>query len=87
MLYTDAQNGNQWRAGPCDVRASRLQIPAVPATELMNGLLITAAVSCEQIQTRKLLMTNVKFAFGAKQALWNFNDLTMQAYDGRGPAR
>jgi uncharacterized protein involved in outer membrane biogenesis len=84
VLYTDRQNGNQWRAGPCDVQASHLQVAAVQATELMNGLGITAAVSCEQIQTRKLLMTDVKFAIDAKQGLYEFRDIRMRAYNGHG---
>jgi hypothetical protein len=84
LLYTDRQNGNQWRAGPCDVQASQLQVAAVQATELMNGLGISAAVTCKQIQTRKLLMTDVKFALAAKQGLYEFRDIRMQAYDGQG---
>lgn len=84
VLYTDRQNGNQWRAGPCDVQSSRLQMAAAQAAELMNGLVITAVVSCEQIQTRRLLMTDVKFALDAKQALFEFRDIKMRAYEGRG---
>lgn|SRR5271165_2847892 len=84
VIYTDKQNGNQWRAGPCDVQASRIQMLAVRAAELTHGLVIAAAVSCEQIQTRKLLMTDVKFALDAKQASWEFRGITMRAYDGHG---
>ncbi len=84
LLYTDRQNGTQWHAGPCDVQASHLQVAAVQAAELMNGLGITATVSCEQIQTRKLLMTDVKFALDAKQGLYDFRDIRMRAYDGLG---
>ncbi len=84
VLYTDRQNGNQWRAGPCDVQASRLTMLDMPATDLMKGLVVTAKLSCRQIQTRKLLMTDVKFALEGKQSLFEFKDITMQAYQGHG---
>jgi uncharacterized protein involved in outer membrane biogenesis len=84
LLYTDKQNGNQWRAGPCNVQISHLQMSAAKTAEIMNNLVITAAVSCKQIQTRKFLMTDVMFTLDAKQALFDFKDITMRAYDGHG---
>lgn len=84
LLYTDKQNGNTWRAGPCDVEASHFQMPATTRAELSNSLLITATVSCKQIQTRKLTVADVKFTLDAKQGLFAFTRITMRAYDGQG---
>ena len=84
LHYTDKQNGNAWRAASCNVPAGRLQISAGKAADLINSLAITAAVSCNQIETRKLMMSDVKFTVDAKQGLFEFRDITMRAYDGRG---
>jgi AsmA protein len=84
LLFTDKQNGNTWRAGPCDIEASRFQMPAATGAELSNSLLITATVSCKQIQTRKLNVADVKFTLDAKQGLFAFTRITMRAYGGQG---
>jgi uncharacterized protein involved in outer membrane biogenesis len=84
LAYTDKQNGNEWRAGSCDLQSGRLQISAASTADLINSLVITGSVSCKQIQTRKLTMSDVKFKFDAKQGLFEFRDITMRAYDGHG---
>jgi AsmA protein len=84
LVYTDKQNGNEWRAESCDMQSGRLQISAAKAADLINSLAITGAASCKQIQTRKLALSDVKFTLDAKQGLFEFKDITMRAYDGRG---
>jgi uncharacterized protein involved in outer membrane biogenesis len=84
LVYTDKQNGNEWRAESCDMLSGRLQISAAQAADLINGLAITGAVSCKQIQTRKLTLSDVKLKLAAKHGLFDFRDITMRAYDGRG---
>ena len=84
LVYTDKQNGNQWRAGSCDMQSGRLQISAAQTADLINSLAITGAVSCKQIQTRKLTLSDVKLKLAAKHGLFEFSDITMRAYDGRG---
>jgi uncharacterized protein involved in outer membrane biogenesis len=84
LVYTDKQNGNEWRAESCDMQSGRLQIAAAKTADLINGLAITGAASCKKIQTRKLTLSDVKFKLDAKQGLFEFRDITMRAYDGRG---
>ena len=84
VVYTDRQNGNEWRAESCDMQSGRVQIAAAKTADLINGLAITGAASCKQIQTRKLSLSDVTFKLDAKQGLFEFKDITMRAYDGRG---
>ena len=84
LVYTDRQNGNEWRAESCDMQSGRLQISAAKTADLINSLAITGAASCKQIQTRKLALSDVTFKLDAKQGLFEFKDITMRAYDGRG---
>jgi uncharacterized protein involved in outer membrane biogenesis len=84
LVYTDKQNGNEWRAESCDMQPGRLQISAAKTADLMNSLAITGAVSCKQIQTRKLTLSDVKLKLAAKQGLFEFSDIAMRAYGGRG---
>jgi uncharacterized protein involved in outer membrane biogenesis len=84
LVYTDKQNGNEWRAESCDMPSGRWQISAAKTADLINSLAITGAASCKQIQTRKLALSDVKFKLDAKQGLFEFRDISMRAYDGRG---
>jgi uncharacterized protein involved in outer membrane biogenesis len=84
VTYTNKQNGNEWHAESCNMQSGRLQISAAKTADLINSLAITGAVSCKQIQTRKLTLSDVTFKLDAKQGLFEFADITMRAYDGRG---
>ncbi|MGA2778846.1 MAG: AsmA family protein [Steroidobacteraceae bacterium] len=82
--YTNQQNGNQWQAVSCDMQANHFQLATSGPGDLISQLELTAAVGCKRIETRKLIMDDVKFTLDSKQGLFAFKGITMQAYAGQG---
>jgi uncharacterized protein involved in outer membrane biogenesis len=86
FVYTNRQQGTSVHAGPCNVEARRLQLSGTEASELMKNLDLSASVSCEQIKTRDLPMSDVKFALESSKGVLEARKVTMRAFGGEGSA-
>src|SRR3984885_6309934 len=86
FIYTNRQEGTSVQAGPCDVQASDLRIAATSGADLMKHLSFSAQVSCEQIKTRVLPMSDVKFSAQCAKGVLETNNAVLRAFGGRGTA-
>ncbi|MFI4866564.1 MAG: AsmA family protein [Steroidobacterales bacterium] len=86
FVYTNRQQGTSVQAGPCDVEASDLRITATKGADLMKNLSFSAQVSCGQIKTRVLPMTDVKFSAQCAKGLLETKNAVLRAFGGHGTA-
>jgi uncharacterized protein involved in outer membrane biogenesis len=86
FAYTNRKEGSSVRAGPCDVEARQLRLAETKGGELMKSLSFSASVSCEQIKTRDLPMSDVKFAAESSKGVLEAKKITLLAFGGRGTA-
>ena len=85
FVYDNRQQGGV-QAGPCDVQASDLRISAGSGAELMKHLSFSAQVSCQQIKTRVLPMSEVKFTAQCTNGILEAKKITLRAFGGSGVA-
>ena len=83
LVYTDRNGEMAVHAGPCAVTAGRLQRSASSGGAI-NYLAATGELTCEQIRTRNLVMSDVKSAIDGNAGVFEFKPVTMQAYGGKG---
>jgi uncharacterized protein involved in outer membrane biogenesis len=86
FVYSNRQEGTSVQAGPCDVQASDLRITATKGADLMKNLSFSAKVACEQIKTRVLPMTDVKFSAQCAKGVLETKNAVLRAFGGRGTA-
>jgi uncharacterized protein involved in outer membrane biogenesis len=86
FVYTNRQEGSGVHAGPCNVEARRLRLSESKGGELMKSLSVSATVSCEQIKTKNLPMSDVKFAAESSKGVLEAKKITMRAFGGQGTA-
>jgi uncharacterized protein involved in outer membrane biogenesis len=86
FVYTNRQEGSSVHAGPCNLEASDLQLAPDKGADLMQALSFSAKVTCEQLKTKDLPMTDVAFSIGAAKGVLTTTDLTMHAFGGKGSA-
>jgi len=84
FIYTNRQEGGSVRAGGCNVRARDLRVAATRGGELMKNLSLSAQVSCEQITTRDLPMSDVEFAAESSKGVLEARKVTLRAFGGQG---
>jgi AsmA protein len=86
FVYTNRQEASSVHAGPCNVQVTDLRLAAIQGADLMQSMSLSAKVSCEQIKTRDLPMTDVEFAAQSAKAVLETRNLTMRAFGGKGSA-
>jgi uncharacterized protein involved in outer membrane biogenesis len=86
FVYSNRQEGSAVHAGPCNVQASDLRLEAIKGADLMQALGMSAKVTCEQVKTRDLPMTDVEFSVRAARGVLTTDNLTMHAFGGKGNA-
>jgi uncharacterized protein involved in outer membrane biogenesis len=86
FVYSNRQEGTSVQAGPCDVEASDLRIAATKGADLMKNLSFSARVSCEQIKTRVLPMTDVKFSAECAKGVLETKKVALRVFGGAGIA-
>lgn len=84
--YANREAGTSVHAGPCDVQAQRLRFSGTAGGDPMKGFGVSATVSCRQIRTRDLPMSDVRFALEASKGVLETRKLTMRAFGGQGSA-
>jgi AsmA protein len=84
LVYTNRQEGTGVHAGPCDVAARDLRLAETKGGELMKSLSVSAKVSCEQIKTKDLPMTDVNFAAASSKGVLEAKKISMRAFGGQG---
>jgi AsmA protein len=85
FAYTNRQEGTSVHAGPCDVEA-RLRVSGSEGRDLMKSLGVSATVSCEQVKTRDLPMSDLRFSLELNHGVLETRKLTMHAFGGQGSA-
>jgi AsmA protein len=86
FVYTNRQEGSSVHAGPCHLQVSDLQLAAIKGADLMQALSLSAKVSCQQVKTKDLPMTDVEFSARSAGGVLTTTDLTMHAFGGKGSA-
>jgi AsmA protein len=86
FIYNNRQQGQGVQAGPCNVRASDLRVSATSGAELMKHLSFSAQVSCQQIKTRVLPMSDVNFSAECVNGMLEAKKVTLHAFGGSGVA-
>jgi len=86
FVYSNRQEGTSVQAGPCDVQASDLRITATKGADLMKHLSFSAKVACEQIKTKVLPMTDVKFSAQCAKGVIETKNAALRAFGGHGTA-
>jgi uncharacterized protein involved in outer membrane biogenesis len=86
FVYSNRQQGSSVQAGPCNVQASDLRLESIKGADLMQALGLSAKVTCEQVKTRELPMTDVEFSVRAASGVLTTDNLTMHAFGGKGSA-
>jgi uncharacterized protein involved in outer membrane biogenesis len=86
FVYSNRQEGTSVQAGPCNVEASDLRIAATSGADLMKHLSFSAQVSCEQIKTRVLPMSDVKFSAQCGKGVLETKNAVLRAFGGQGTA-
>jgi uncharacterized protein involved in outer membrane biogenesis len=86
FVYTNRQQGTSVQAGPCNVEANDVRIAATSGADLMKHLSFSAQVSCEQIKTKVLPMTDVKFSAQCAKGVLETKNAVLRAFGGRGTA-
>jgi AsmA protein len=86
FVYSNRQEGTSVQAGPCNVEASDLRIAATSGADLMKHLSFSAQVSCEQIKTRVLPMSDVKFSAQCAKGVLETKNAVLRAFGGKGTA-
>jgi uncharacterized protein involved in outer membrane biogenesis len=86
FVYRNRREGTSVQAGACNVEASDLRITATKGADLMKNLSFSAKVSCEQIKTRVLPMTDVKFSAECGKGVLETKNVALRAFGGRGSA-
>jgi uncharacterized protein involved in outer membrane biogenesis len=86
FVYRNRQEGTSVQAGACNVEASDLRIAATKGADLMKHLSFSAKVACEQIKTRVLPMTDVKFSAQCAKGVLETKNAVLRAFGGRGTA-
>jgi AsmA family/AsmA-like C-terminal region len=86
FVYTNHQEGSGVHAGPCNVQASDLQVTAAKGADLMQALSLSAKITCEQVKTKDLPMSDVRFSVRSAGGVLTTDDLTMHAFGGQGSA-
>jgi len=86
FIYTNRQAGTSVHAGSCNVEATDLRVAATTAGDLVKSMSMSAKVSCEQIKTKDLPMTDVRFAVDASKGVFEARNVTMRAFGGQGTA-
>ncbi|MFI4868640.1 MAG: AsmA family protein [Steroidobacterales bacterium] len=84
--YANRQAGTSVHAGPCEVQAQHLRFSDRDGEHPMKGFGVSATVSCGQIKTRDLPMSDVRFALEADKGVLATRKLTMRAFGGQGSA-
>jgi uncharacterized protein involved in outer membrane biogenesis len=86
FVYSNRQEGTRVQAAGCDVEARDLRVSATNSADLMKNLSLSAKVSCEQIKTRILPMSDVKFSAECAKAVLETKNVTLHAFGGGGTA-
>ncbi|HEY4973147.1 MAG TPA: AsmA family protein, partial [Steroidobacteraceae bacterium] len=86
LTYNNRQQGSSVQAEGCNVKASDLRVAATSGADLMKNLSFSAKVSCDQIKTRLLPMSEVKFSAKCANGVLETSDVTLRAFDGVGSA-
>jgi uncharacterized protein involved in outer membrane biogenesis len=86
FIYDNQQQAGGVQAGPCDVQASDLRISATSGAELMKHLSFSAQISCQQIKTRVLPMSEVNFRAECANGVLEAKKVTLHAFGGSGLA-
>jgi uncharacterized protein involved in outer membrane biogenesis len=86
FTYNNRQQGTSVQADGCDVKASDLRVTATKGADLMKNLSFSAKVSCDQIKTRVLPMSDVKFSAKCGSGVLETRDVTLRAFGGSGGA-
>jgi uncharacterized protein involved in outer membrane biogenesis len=84
--YTNRLQGTGVHAGPCNVEARQLRVSESKGGELMKNLSLSATVSCEQIKTRDLPMSDVKFSAESGKGVLEAKKITLHSFGGQGVA-
>jgi uncharacterized protein involved in outer membrane biogenesis len=84
--YRNRQEGTSVQASACNVAASDLRITATKGADLMKNLSFSAKVACEQIKTRVLPMTDVKFSAKCGNGVLETKNVALRAFGGEGSA-
>ena len=85
FVYANRQAGTSVQAGGCDVQA-RLRLSGATDADLMTRLGASANVSCEQVKTRDLPMSDVRLSFELSHGVLETRTFTMRAFGGQGSA-
>jgi uncharacterized protein involved in outer membrane biogenesis len=86
FVYANRQEGTGVRAAACNVEASDLRVAAGTLADLMKNLSMSAKVTCGQLTTRDLPMTDVEFAAESSKGVLETKNVTLRAFGGRGSA-
>jgi len=86
FIYTNRQDGTSVRAAACSVEARNLRVAATSGADLMKNLSVSARVSCGQITTRALPMSEVEFAAESSKGVLEARKVTLRAFGGEGSA-
>jgi uncharacterized protein involved in outer membrane biogenesis len=86
FIYNNRQQGGGVQAGPCNVQASDLRLGATSGAELMKHLSFSAQVSCQQIKTRVLPMSEVNLSAECANGILEAKKVTLRAFGGSGVA-
>jgi len=82
--YANRLAGTSVHAGPCDVQAQQLRFSANDGGDPMKGFGVSAIVSCAQVRTRDLPMSDVRFGLEASNGVLKTSSLTLRAFGGQG---
>jgi AsmA protein len=84
FLYGDEQSGKGFEVGNFNLNIRSLLIAGGNSTELLKNLSFTAEFSCQEIRTKGLMFSDVKFTCRGKDGIFTLNPVTMSLFGGQG---
>jgi uncharacterized protein involved in outer membrane biogenesis len=87
LLYTDQQSGEALKADSCDLNARQLQLAKNKSAAFLKSLSFTAVLTCGEIRTKDLVLSEVKVSIDGKQGVFDLNPVTMRVFGGRGAGK
>ncbi len=84
FLYGDEQSGKGFEVGNFNLDMRSLRIVGGKSTELLKNLSFTAEFTCQEIRTKDLMFSDVKFTCRGKDGIFTLNPVTMRLFGGQG---